>query len=90
MRFLYIAVAGSITVLAGFCVSAIAGDGKSTITGYFEGGAVLGEFAYKNSADGMGLVISYYSPSLNSRTCKIMRCLSGEANRSRTGLQTIA
>ncbi|WP_157657362.1 tetratricopeptide repeat protein [Burkholderia ubonensis] len=65
MRFLYIAVAGSITVLAGFCVSAIAGDGKSTITGYFEGGAVLGEFAYKNSADGMGLVISYYSPSLN-------------------------
>ncbi|WP_232457726.1 ABC transporter ATP-binding protein, partial [Burkholderia ubonensis] len=27
---------------------------------------------------------------VGSRTCKIMKCLSGEANRSRTGLQTIA
>ncbi|WP_141715414.1 hypothetical protein [Burkholderia ubonensis] len=65
MRHLYIVVTGSIVLLVGFCVSAIAGDGESTITGYFEGDAVLGEFTYKNSADGKGLVISYYSPSIN-------------------------
>jgi hypothetical protein len=64
MKFMHILVVGTIAASIGCCTSAIASGNQSVVTGYFEGGTASGKFVYEDRADGMGLLISYYSPSL--------------------------
>ncbi|GAB7534753.1 tetratricopeptide repeat protein [Burkholderia sp. 3C] len=51
-----------VLILWGGAVSAA--HDRVVMVGHFEGGSELGRFEYENSADGAGLLINYYSPSV--------------------------
>jgi hypothetical protein len=58
-------IAGATVALINCGMSAIASDAQFVIDGYFESATILGKFTYRDNADGAGLIIDYYSPSLN-------------------------